>query len=175
MKKAWLVVTIIGLVLFIGGIGVIAFSVSQSRSEDNSLAFDRTVTARITNMRVVERKVGQHKNKNATGYTGGHTEYSYYVEITADGVPKEQGVSKELYDEYAAFEKNADMDFNVYRNPDGAEFFSLKDLEGATAEYRSAGRITKDIAIRMIAAMAAAVIGFGVLGTGLKMRRGNRY
>lgn len=177
MKKTWLVVTIIGLVLFVGGVGVIIFSFSQAGSEENSLAFDRKVTAQITNTRIAESSTGHRKKKNGTGYTDGHTTYTYYVEflVSDGGYTVENAVSASEYEEYKQLEKNKDMDFNVYRNPDGAEFLSLKDLEGATAEYRSGGHVTKDIAIRMIASIAAAVIGFGVLGTGLKMKGRNRY
>lgn len=166
MRKAAVIVMVIGALLIAGGIAVIFICFSQANSDENALVFDKKVTAQITNTRVTESKVGQHKNKNATGYTGGHTEYHYYVEITADGISKEQSVSKSLYDEYSALEKNVDMEFYLYRNPDGSSFFSLKDLEVATAEYRSGGHITKNIAVRMIAAMVAAFVGIGTLQFG---------
>lgn len=171
MKKASVIVMIVGALLIAGGIAVIFICFSQANSDKNALVLDKKVTAQITNTRVSESKVGQHKNKNATGYTGGHTEYHYYVEITSDGISKEQAVSKSLYDEYSALEKNVDMEFNVYRNPDGAEFLSLKDLEGATAEYQSGGHITKNIAVRMIAAMVAAFVGIGTLQFGSWLKK----
>lgn len=171
MKKAAVIVIIIGALLIVGGIAVILIGFAQAKSDQNALVLDKKVTAQITNVRVTESKVGQHKNKNATGYTGGHTEYHYYVEITADGISKEQAVSKSLYDEYSALEKNVDMEFYLYRNPDGSTYFSLKEIEGATEEYQGAGNITMDIAVRMIAAMLAAFIGIPVLQYGLSLKK----
>lgn len=171
MKKAAVIVMVIGALLIVGGIAVILIGFAQANSDQNALVFERNVTAQITNTRVVESKVGQRKNKNATGYTGGHTEYHYYVKITADGISKEQAVSKSLYDEYSTLEKNVDMEFYLYRNPDGSSYFSLKDLEGATEDYQSAGNITMDIAVRMIAAMLAAFIGIPILQYGLSLKK----
>lgn len=171
MKKAAVIVIIIGALLIVGGIAVILIGFAQAKSDQNALEFDRKVTAQITNTRVTESKVGQHKNKNATGYTGGHTEYHYYVEITADGISREQAVPKDLYDEYSALEKNVDMEFYLYRNPDGSSYFSLKEIGGATEDYQGAGNITMDIAVRMIAAMLAAFIGIPVLQYGMSLKK----
>lgn len=171
MKKAAVIVIIIGALLIVGGIAVILIGFAQAKSDQNALVLDKKVTAQITNIRVTESKVGQHKNKNGTGYTGGHTEYHYYVEITADGISKEQAVSKSLYDEYSALEKNVDMEFYLYRNSDGSTYFSLKEIGGATEEYQGAGNITMDIAVRMIAAMLAAFIGIPVLQYGMSLKK----
>lgn len=166
-----MIVMTIGALLIAGGIAVVLICFLQANSDKNALVLDKKVTAQITNTRVSESKVGQHKNKNATGYTGGHTEYHYYVEITADGISKEQAVSKSLYDEYSALEKNVDMEFYLYRNPDGSAYFSLKEIRGATEDYQGAGNITMDIAVRAIAAMLAAFVGIPVLQYGVSLKK----
>ena len=81
-----------------------------------------------------------------------------------------QFVPKSLYEEYSAFEKNKDMEFKLYRNGDGADFLSLKDIEGATADYQEI-YVSKNIAVRMIAGLIAAAVGFVLFTNGDKMRK----
>lgn len=165
MKKAAIVLIVIGLIFFVAGIFLIYTGFASQNSGENSLVFEKTVQARITDTRVGESVVGRHKKKGG-GYTGGHTEYTYYVEfLVSDGgeaYTKEQSVPKSLYDEYGQLEKNKDMEFNIYVNPDGADFLSLKDIEDATADYQEI-HITKNIAVRMIAGLIAAAAGMLLL------------
>ncbi|MDE6747195.1 MAG: hypothetical protein K2J72_11280, partial [Oscillospiraceae bacterium] len=72
--------------------------------------------------------------------------------------------------EYEQFEKNKDMEFNLYRNGDGVAFLSFKDIEGATEDYQSV-HVTKNIAVRMIAGLIAAAVGWVLLMNGGKMRK----
>lgn len=173
MKKAAIVLIVIGIIFFAAGVFLIYTGFASQNSVENSLVFEKTVQARITDTRVGESVVGRHRKKGG-GYTGGHTEYTYYVEfLVSDGdeaYTKEQSVPKSLYDEYVQLEKNKDMEFNIYVNPDGADFLSLKDIEGATADYQEIF-VTKNIAVRMIAGLIAAAAGWVLLTSGVNMRK----
>ena len=175
MKKAALTVSIIGLILFAVGFIVIVVTFSQTDSEENSLEFDKKVTAQITNTRMIELDTEQSQNNNSSGHRGDNTAYRYYVEFLVSDdsgtYTKEQGVSGSLYSEYNTLEKNKDMEFNMYVNPDGAQFLSLKDLEGANAEYLSGGHIAKNIAVRIIASAAGAFLGICLLSIGKWLKK----
>lgn len=168
------IVLIIGLAVFAAGIAVIAAGFSAGDGEENSLAFEKTVTASIANTRVGESTVGRKKKKNGTGHTVGHTMYTYYVEfLVTDGgstYTEEQAVPQSLYNEYCAIEKNKDMEFNMYVNSDGAHFLSLKDLAGATEEYRTE-HVTKAIAVQMISGLIAAAVGWVLITVGANGRK----
>ena len=86
------------------------------------------------------------------------------------GYSMENVVSAMLYKEYEQLEKNKDMEFNLYRNGDGVAYLSMKDLEGATEDYQSM-QVTKNIAVRMIAGLIAAAVGWVLLMNGTKMRK----
>lgn len=172
MKKA-AVLIIIGAIFFAAGVFAIYTGFASQSSGENSLVFEKKVTAQITDMRTAESTVGR-KKENGTGSDALHTTYTYYVDLlVSDGgntYAEEQTVSESVYKEYSSLEKNKDMEFNLYRNGDGAAYFSLKDIDGATADYQSV-QVTKNIAVRMIAGLIAAAVGWVLLMNGLKTRK----
>lgn len=173
MKKSAKIFIIVGAALVLGGIIFIAVTLLSVRNGENALVYERTVQARITDMYVKESTTGQHKKQGGTGYTGGHTTNTYYVKflISDGGEPytDEQSVSKSLYNEYAALEKNKDMEFKIYVNPDGNRFLSQRDLGGANNEYWDSGSITLAMAGKIIGGMLAALIGLMVIKVGTDM------
>lgn len=171
MKKAAIVI-IIGLVLFAAGVFAIYTGFISQNSEENSLVFEKKVTAQITDMRIVESGVGSFRTKGGKSYANESVTYNYYVEffVSDGGYSMENVVSAMLYKEYEQLEKNKDMEFNLYRNGDGVAFLSFKDIEGATEDYRSV-QVTKNIAVRMIAGLIAAAVGFVLMTNGDKMRK----
>ncbi len=169
MKKHKILL-IIGIIIFAIGVGVIVWGFHAAGGEENSLIFEKKVTAQITDTRVSESTVGR-KKKNGSGYSAGHKTYTYHVEfLVSDGensYTESQIVTKSIYDEYSSLEKNKDMEFNLYRNPDGSAYLSLKELSAAAEEYRDSGRITADIAVQMIIGMVIAAVGWILLAGGL--------
>ena len=173
MKKASIVLIVIGLILFAAGVFLIYTGFVSQNSGENSLVFEKNVRARITDLRIVESGVGSFRTKGGKSYANESVTYNYYVEFfvsDGDGYSMENVVSAMLYKEYEQLEKNKDMEFNLYRNGDGVAFLSFKDIEGATEDYRSM-HVTKNIAVRMIAGLAAAAIGWALLMNGDKMRK----
>ena len=117
--------------------------------------------------------MGDFRTKGGRSYADKNVAYNYYVEFfvsDGDGYSMENVVSAMLYKEYEQLEKNTDMEFNLYRNDDGAAFLSFKDIEGATEDYRSM-QVTKNIAVRMIAGLIAAAVGWVLLMNDIKMRK----
>lgn len=172
MKKAAIVI-IIGLILFAAGVFVIYTGFVSQNSKENSLVFEKNVQARITDMRTVKSSVGSFRTNGGRSYANESVAYNYYVEFFVSddgGYSMENVVSAMLYKEYEQLEKNKDMEFNLYRNGDGAAFLSFKDIEGATEDYRSM-QVTKNIAVRMIAGLIAAAVGFVLMTNGDKMRK----
>ena len=162
MKKASIVLIVIGVIFFAAGVFLIYMGFVSRNSGENSLVFEKTVQARITDMRTVKTGVGDFRTKGGRSYADKNVTYNYYVEFFVSdggGYSMENVVSAMLYKEYEQLEKNKDMEFNLYRNGDGIAFLSLKDIEGATEDYQSV-QVTKNIAVRMIAGLIAAAVGF---------------
>ncbi|MDE5992707.1 MAG: hypothetical protein K2G87_06615 [Oscillospiraceae bacterium] len=162
-----------GLMLFTAGVFLIYTGFVSQNSEENSLVFEKTVQARITDMRTVKSGVGDFRTKGGRSYADKSVTYNYYVDFLVSdegGYSMENAVSAMLYKEYEQLEKNTDMEFNLYRNGDGAAYLSFKDIEGATEDYRSV-QVTKNIAVRMIAGLLAAAVGWVLLMNGDKMRK----
>ncbi|MBD5138804.1 MAG: hypothetical protein HDT24_05785 [Ruminococcus sp.] len=173
MKKSSIALIVIGAIFFAAGIFAIYTGFVSQNSEENSLVFEKKVTAQITDMRTVKTGVGDFRTKGGRSYADKNVAYNYYVEFfvsDGDGYSMENVVSAMLYKEYEQLEKNTDMEFNLYRNDDGAAFLSFKDIEGATEDYRSM-QVTKNIAVRMIAGLIAAAVGWVLLMNGGKMRK----
>lgn len=170
MKKASIVLIVIGVIFFAAGVFAIYTGFVSQNSEENSLVFEKKVTARITDMRTVKSGVGDFRTKGGKSYANESVAYNYYVEffVSDGGYSMENVVSAMLYKEYEQLEKNKDMEFNLYRNGDGVAFLSLKDIEGATEDYRSM-QVTSNIAVRMIAGLIAAAVGWVLLMNGTKM------
>ena len=138
MKKAAIALLVTGLIFLAGGIFVIYTGFASQQSDGNSLVFEKTVTARISDVRIVEPSLSKNSNSKS-GYTYVNESRCEIELIVTDGEDTHneiQFVPKSLYEEYSALEKNKDMEFNLYRNGDGADFLSFKDLEGATADYQ---------------------------------------
>ncbi|MDE7304051.1 MAG: hypothetical protein K2N60_12100 [Oscillospiraceae bacterium] len=173
MKKASIVLIVIGVIFFAAGVFAIYTGFASQNSEENSLVFEKTVQARITDMRTVKTGVGDFRTKGGRSYADKNVTYNYYVEFFVSddgGYSMENVVSAMLYKEYEQLEKNKDMEFNLYRNGDGVAYLSMKDLEGATEDYQSM-QVTKNIAVRMIAGLIAAAVGWVLLMNGTKMRK----
>lgn len=173
MKKAAIALLVIGLIFLAGGIFVIYTGFASQQSEENSLVFEKTVMARITDMRISDSTVGATHHQGGKPNSVGTTTRYYYVTLFVSdggGYSMENTVSAMVYKEYEQLEKNKDMEFNLYRNGDGAAYLSLKDIEGATADYQSM-QVTKNIAVRMIAGLIAAAVGWVLLMNGDKMRK----
>lgn len=172
MKKSATVLIIIGFILFAAGVFVIYTGFVSQKSEENGLVFEKKVTAQITDMRVVKSTVGEHNGPG--NHKQGTTTYHYKIDllVTEDGstYTDTQNVPKYIYEEYSAFEKNNDMEFNMYRNADGIAYFSFKDIEGATEDYQEI-QVTKDIAVRMIAGLLTAALGMILMSSGDKLRQ----
>lgn len=172
--KAANVLLIIGLAMFAAGVGIIVYNMSAAKGEENSLTFERTVTARITDCRVTEH-TRSHKKSGGTGYYTTVVSRDYTVDflVTTDGGTYEdsQDVPKDIYDSYSAMERNRDMEWKLYRNPDGSAFLSQQELPAAQEEYRGTGYVTHDMGIRMIIGMVTAFIGWGFMAGGANSRR----
>ena len=172
MKKASTALLVIGVIFFIAGIFVIYTGFASQNSEGNSIVFEKNITAQIVDVRMVEPTLKKNLNSKS-GYTfvdESRCEVELIVTDGEDTRTEVQFVPKNLYDEYSAFEKNKDMEFKLYRNGDGADFLSLKDIEGATADYQEI-YVSKNIAVRMIAGLIAAAVGWVLLMNGGKMRK----
>ena len=172
MKKASTALLVIGVIFFIAGIFVIYTGFASQNSEGNSIVFEKNITAQIVDVRMVEPTLKKNLNSKS-GYTYVNESRCEVELIVTDGEntrTEVQFVPKSLYDEYSAFEKNMDMEFKLYRNGDGADFLSLKDIEGATADYQEI-YVSKNIAVRMIAGLIAAAVGWVLLMNGGKMRK----
>ncbi len=172
MKKAAIVLIVIGAIFFVAGVFVIYTGFASQNSEENSIAFEKNITAQISDVRIIEPSLNK-KSNSRSGYTYVNESRCEVELIVTDGEnthTEVQFVPKSLYEEYSAFEKNKDMEFKLYRNGDGADFLSLKDIEGATADYQEVF-VTKDIAVRMIAGLIAAAVGFVLFTNGDKMRK----
>ncbi|MCM1024704.1 MAG: hypothetical protein NC395_11710 [Prevotella sp.] len=169
MSKSKILLTV-GLIVFAVGVGTIVLGFRTAGGEENSLTYEKTVAARITNTRVAESRVGG-QDMDGKGHSIGSVDRTYYVEfLVTDGetsYTKEQAVTKSIYDEYGALEKNTDMEFKLYRNPDGSAYLSLNDVSAATEEYRNGGQVTKEIAVQMLIGMAVAAVGWVLLSNGL--------
>lgn len=162
----------IGAIFFVAGIFVIYRSFASQHSDENALVFEKTVQARITDMRISDSTVGAaHHQGSKTDSVGTTTRYYYVTLFVSDGggYSTEKSVSAKVYKEYEQLEKNKDMEFNLYRNIDGSDFFSLKDLEGATADYQELF-MPMSIGYRMIAGLIAAAIGWSLMINGDKLR-----
>ncbi|MDE6599852.1 MAG: hypothetical protein K2K34_07225 [Oscillospiraceae bacterium] len=173
MKKASIVLIVIGAIFFAAGVFAIYTGFASQNSDDNSLVFEKTVQARITDMRISDSTVGETHHQGSKPDSLGITTRYYYVTLFVSddgGYSTEKGVSAKVYNEYEQLEKNKDMEFNLYRNTDGSAFFSLKDLEGATADYQELF-VSMSIGYRMIAGLIAAAIGWVLLMNGGKMRK----
>lgn len=172
MKKAAIVLIVIGAIFFVAGVFVIYTGFASQNSEENSIVFEKNITAQISDVRLIEPSLNK-KSNSQSGYTYVNESRCEVELIVTDGEnthTEVQFVPKSLYEEYSAFEKNKDMEFKLYRNGDGADFLSLKDIEGATADYQEVF-VTKDIAVRMIAGLIAAAVGFVLFTNGDKMRK----
>lgn len=172
MKKAARILMIIGAIFFVAGIFVIYRSFASKKSDENALVFEKTVQARITDMRISDSTVGaSHHNGSKSDKSGVTTRYYYVTLFVSDdgGYSTEKGIPAYVYSEYEQLEKNKDMEFNLYRNTDGAAFFSLKDLEGATEDYQELF-MSWSIGVRMIAGLIAAAIGWALFMQGDKLR-----
>ena len=172
MKKAATALLVIGVIFFIAGIFVIYTGFASQNSGENSLVFEKNITAQIADVRMVEPTLKKNLNSKS-GYTYVNESRCEVELIVTDGEDTHtevQFVPKSLYDEYSAFEKNKDMEFKLYRNSDGADFLSLKDIEGAAADYREI-YVSKNIAVRMTAGLIAAAVGFVLFTNGDKMRK----
>ena len=172
MKKTSTALLVIGAIFFIAGIFVIYTGFASQNSEGNSLVFEKNITAQIVDVRMVEPTLKKNSNSQS-GYTYVNESRCEVELIVTDGEDKRtevQFVPKSLYDEYSAFEKNKDMEFKLYRNGDGADFLSLKDIEGANADYQEI-YVSKNIAVRMIAGLIAAAVGFVLFTNGDKMKK----
>lgn len=172
MKKTAIILMVIGLIFFASGIFVIYRSFVSQHSDENALVFEKTVQARITDMRIEKSTVGaRHRHGPGKTSSSGTTTYYYYVTlyVSDGGYSTEKAVPSYVYKEYEELEKNKDMEFNLYRNPDGSDFFSLKDLEGATADYQNLF-MSMSIGYRMIAGLIAAAIGWALMINGDKLR-----
>ncbi|MBD5147011.1 MAG: hypothetical protein HDT21_14075 [Ruminococcus sp.] len=173
MKKTAIVLIVIGAIFFVAGIFVIYTGFASQNSDENALVFEKTVQAQITDMRISDSTVGAaHYQGSKPDRVGTTTRYYYVTLFVSDngGYSTEKGVSAKVYKEYEQLEKNKDMEFNLYRNADGTAFFSLKDLEGATADYQEI-YVSNNIAVKMIAGLIAAAVGWVLLMNGGKMRK----
>ena len=172
MKKTSTALLVIGAIFFIAGIFVIYTGFASQNSEGNSLVFEKNITAQIADVRMIEPTLKKNLNSKS-GYTYVNESRCEVELIVTDGEDTHtevQFVPKSLYEEYSALEKNKDMEFKLYRNGDGADFLSLKDIEGAAADYREI-YVSKNIAVRMIAGLIAAAVGFVLFTNGDKMRK----
>ena len=172
MKKASTALLVIGAIFFIAGVFAIYTGFASQNSGENSLVFEKNITAQIVGVRMVEPTLKKNSNSRS-GYTYVNESRCEVELIVTDGEDTRtevQFVPKSLYDEYSAFEKNKDMEFKLYRNSDGADFLSLKDIEGAAADYQEI-YVSKNIAVRMIAGLIAAAVGFVLFTNGDKMRK----
>ena len=172
MKKASTALLVIGVIFFIAGIFVIYTGFASQNSEGNSIVFEKNITAQIVDVRMVEPTLKKNLNSKS-GYTYVNESRCEVELIVTDGEntrTEVQFVPKSLYEEYSALEKNKDIEFKLYRNGDGADFLSLKDIEGATADYQEI-YVSKNIAVRMIAGLIAAAVGWVLLMNGGKMRK----
>lgn len=173
MKKTAIVLIVIGFILFAAGVFVIYTGFQSQKSAENSLVFEKMVTAQVTGMKAVEPEL--RKNSNSMSGYDYVNERRYEVEFdVTDGSDKYsliQSVPESIYDEYSSsLEKNIDIEFSLYRNGDGAAYLSLKDINGATEDYQSV-QVTKEIAVRMIVGLLTAAVGFVLLTNGDKLRK----
>lgn len=173
MKKAAIILMVIGLIFFAGGIYAIYRGFVSQHSDENYLVFEKTVQARITDMRIKKSTVGA-RNRHGSGKpsSSGITTYYYCVTLYVSddgGYSKEEYVPEYVYKEYEELEKNKDMTFNLYRNRDGAAVFSLKDLEEATADYQNIA-VAMSLGYKMIAGLIAAAVGWVLMINGDKLR-----
>ena len=165
---------VVGFIIFAAGAGIIIYYMSAADGENNSLTFEGKVQAQITDQKIIERTKNRKKKGGAGYYTiaeGRDYVIEFLVTIGSGTYEERQDVSKSVYDKYSVLEKNKDMEWNLYRNPDGASFLSMEDLEGARTEYHDVGYVTEDMAIRMIAGMVTAFIGWGVMIGGANARK----
>lgn len=174
MKKAAIILMVIGLIFFAGGIYAIYRGFVSQHSDENYLVFEKTVQARITDMRIEKSTVGA-RDRHGPGKTSssGTTTYYYYVTLYVSddgGYSKEIHVPAYVYKEYEELEKNKDMAFNLYRNRDGVAVFSLEDLEGATADYQNIA-IALSLGYKMIAGLIAAALGLIMLNIADKLHK----
>ncbi|MCM1328904.1 MAG: hypothetical protein NC253_05620 [Ruminococcus sp.] len=164
------ILLIVGLLILAAGVGAIALGFQTAGGEENSLTYEKTVTARITNTRAAESRVGG-QDMDGRGHSIGSVDRTYYVEfLVTDGdnsYTEEQAVPKSVYDEYSALEKNTDMEFKLYRNPDGSAYLSLNSVSAAAEEYRDSGQVTGAIALQMLIGLAVAAVGWVLLSRGL--------
>ena len=172
MKKTAIALIVIGAIFFIAGIFVIYTGFASQNSEGNSLVFEKNITAQIVDVRMVEPTLKKNLNSKS-GYTyvnESRCEVEFIIKDGENTRTEVKFVPKSLYEEYSALEKNKDMEFKLYRNGDGADFLSLKDIEGAAADYREI-YVSKNIAVRMTAGLIAAAVGFVLFTNGDKMRK----
>lgn len=140
MKKAILILTVTGAVLFIACVFTFYTVFRDQNSELNAMYFARKVKAQITDMRISESTVGGAHHSGSKPDSIGTTTYYYHVkflvtDIDGSSYDMEISVTAAAYKEYEQLEKNKDMDINLYHNEDGLPFLSLKDAEGAQNEY----------------------------------------
>lgn len=172
MKKTAIILMVIGLIFFAGGIFLIYTGFASQNSEENSLVFEKNVTAQISDVRLIEPSLNK-KSNSQSGYTyvnESRCEIELIVTNGEDTHTEVQFVPKSLYEEYSALEKNKDMEFKLYRNEDGADFLSLKDIEGAAADYQEI-YVSKNIAVRMIAGLITAAVGMIMLNIADKLHK----
>ncbi|MDE5859376.1 MAG: hypothetical protein K2H23_03170 [Oscillospiraceae bacterium] len=172
MKKAAIVLMVIGAIFFVVGIFAIYTGFASQNSEENSIVFEKNITAQIVDVRMINPYLKKNLNSKS-GYTyvnESRCEVEFIIKDGENTRTEVKFVPKSLYDEYSAFEKNKDMEFKLYRNEDGADFLSLKDIEGATADYQEI-YVSKNIAVRMIAGLITAAIGWALFMNGDKMRK----
>ena len=172
MKKAATALLVIGVIFFTAGIFVIYTGFASQNGEGNSLVFEKNITTRISDVRMVEPTLKKNLNSKSryTYVNESRCEVEFIIKDGENTRTEVKFVPKSLYEEYSAFEKNKDMEFKLYRNGDGADFLSLKDIEGAAADYREI-YVSKNIAVRMIAGLVAAAIGWVLLMNGDKMKK----
>ena len=163
---------VIGAIFFVAGIFAIYTGFASQNSEGNSLVFEKNITAQIVDVRMIDSHLKKNLNSKS-GYTfvnESRCEVEFIIKDGENTRTEVKFVPKSLYDEYSAFEKNKDMEFKLYRNGDGADFLSLKDIEGATADYQEI-YVSKNIAVKMIAGLVAAAVGWVLFMNGDKMRK----
>ena len=172
MKKAATALLVIGVIFFVAGIFVIYTGFASQNSGENSLVFEKNITAQIADVRMVEPTLKKNLNSKS-GYTyvnESRCEVEFIIKDGENTRTEVKFVPKSLYEEYSAFEKNKDMEFKLYRNGDGADFLSLKDIEGAAADYQEI-YVSKNIAVRMTAGIIAAAVGMIMLNIADKLHK----
>ena len=172
MKKAAIVLMVIGAIFFVAGIFAIYTGFASQNSEENSIVFEKNITAQIVDVRMINPYLKKNLNSKS-GYTyvnESRCEVEFIIKDGGNTRTEVKFVPKSLYEEYSAFEKNKDMEFKLYRNEDGADFLSLKDIEGATADYQEI-YVSKNIAVRMIAGLITAAVGMIMLNIADKLHK----